>query len=421
MQTTRSFLHAASWGVMVALLAGVYPAWAIEMRPTLNPEQRTNGTQTLGALDSLRGRVAGHCGRVVNAKGKSLAAATWVGPDGYFITKASDVPRLESLRVEWGQGQSASIREVRRDTTLDLVLAQAVNPGPGIVPVQVEGAGASPTPEYGQWLVAPVKAGKELRIGVVSARRRAIKGDGAAIGIKMDPRPDKQSKGVRVESVAEDSPAEKAGLKAGDVLVQLDQEVLTSSEKVSEMIRKRQPGDEVEVSYLRDGKKGSLRVQLASRTKIRANWDGEDFANGGVSLRTDNYGQVLQHDLPLGADEMGGPLLDLDGRLIGINIARVDRVTTFALPRELFWPTVRLWLDADRHPPRAVRADPPPAQAPTPTPAAAAPPSVAIPVPAAETSPSPPAAQVAPTPAPKPPAPAPAPAPPGPAKAVPVE
>jgi S1-C subfamily serine protease len=31
---------------------------------------------------------------------------------------------------------------------------------------------------------------------------------------------------------------------------------------------------------------------------------------------------------------MGGPLLDLDGRAVGILIARADRVTTFAIPKD---------------------------------------------------------------------------------------
>jgi S1-C subfamily serine protease len=32
---------------------------------------------------------------------------------------------------------------------------------------------------------------------------------------------------------------------------------------------------------------------------------------------------------------MGGPLMDLKGLAIGVNIARSDRVTTFALPSSL--------------------------------------------------------------------------------------
>ena len=41
---------------------------------------------------------------------------------------------------------------------------------------------------------------------------------------------------------------------------------------------------------------------------------------------------------------------------MGINIARVDRVTTFALPVEAFWSETQQWIHADRHPPKAVPA-----------------------------------------------------------------
>ena len=37
---------------------------------------------------------------------------------------------------------------------------------------------------------------------------------------------------------------------------------------------------------------------------------------------------------------MGGPLLDLEGMALGVNIARSDRVTTFALPSELVLETI---------------------------------------------------------------------------------
>jgi serine protease Do len=43
---------------------------------------------------------------------------------------------------------------------------------------------------------------------------------------------------------------------------------------------------------------------------------------------------VIQHDI-LGSSRItGGPLLDLDGRCIGMNIARANRAESFAIPVE---------------------------------------------------------------------------------------
>ena len=41
---------------------------------------------------------------------------------------------------------------------------------------------------------------------------------------------------------------------------------------------------------------------------------------------------IIQHDVSLPPTAMGGAVLDLDGNALGINVARVDRVTTYAIP-----------------------------------------------------------------------------------------
>lgn len=320
-----------------------------ELRAPLQSSEMTNGQQTLTPLQSLKEQITPHTAILINAKGQPVATATWVGTEGYFITKASEVPRLEACTLRCKSTPQAKIREVRRDTNHDLVLAQAIGIK-GVSPVEFN---PSDKIAFGQWVTAPT-LGQDLKLGVISARRRAIKGYGAAIGIRMDDRATAPSKGVRIIGVAEDSPAATAGLRADDVMLELAGESVQEFRKVNEIISKRQPGEEIEVKFKREGKENRLHVRLASRTKIIANWDGEDFANGGISIRTDNFTQVLQHDLPLSPLDMGSPLLDLEGHVIGINIARVDRVTTFALPTEIFWPTVQEWLKADRNPPKAV-------------------------------------------------------------------
>jgi S1-C subfamily serine protease len=159
---------------------------------------------------------------------------------------------------------------------------------------------------------------------------------------------------VRIIGIASESPAEIAGLQENDVLLTIAGEVVAQYRRVHEIVNKRQPGEIIEVSYLRKDKEETCRVRLASRTKVLQNWEGEDFANGGISLRSDNFPEVLQHDIPLYPSDMGGPVATLEGKVVGINIARVDRVTTFALPVEAFWTEAQQWIKADRHPPKAV-------------------------------------------------------------------
>ncbi|MEN3941448.1 PDZ domain-containing protein [Prosthecobacter sp. SYSU 5D2] len=333
-----------------ALLAGTAPLQA-EWRAPLEDKELTNGDQTLAPLADLEGQVQKCTALLMDKKGKAVATATWVGKEGYFITKASEVPRLEECTLKRASAPEASIREIRRDTQHDLVLAQAIQVQ-GVTPVRFD---SSKELTFGQWLASPSLA-KDLKIGVVSAQRRTIKGFGAAIGIRMEDKVPGEAGGVRIIGVAEDSPAASAGLKTNDIMLELAGETVSEFRRVNEIISKRQPGEEIVVKFKRGNKEDQLHVRLASRTKVLANWDGEDFANGGISIRTDNFTEVLQHDVPLSPADMGGPLVDLNGRAVGINIARVDRVTTFALPGELFWPMVQKWIKADRNPPKAVPA-----------------------------------------------------------------
>lgn len=341
-------LAARRWVFGVCLL-WVVNVMAEPARPTLPVEERTNGRQTVAALEKVAPVTLACSARIESLLGRPVCEATIVGEDGYVLTKASEVPEMEKVRVKFADGRTAELREIRREVRFDLVLAQAV----GVTGLRAANFGGTRSLTHGQWLCSTAGEKLEPRIGIVSANRRRIPGLGAALGVRMDEKEPKDVKGVRIVSIASDSPAEAAGLLAEDVILAIADQGVDQFKDVHDIVSKRQPGEYVEVRYLREGKEASCRVRLASRTKVLQNWEGEDFANGGISLRTDNFPDVLQHDIPLAPADMGGPLAMLDGRIAGINIARVDRVTTFALPVEAFWTEVQQWINADRHPPKA--------------------------------------------------------------------
>jgi S1-C subfamily serine protease len=340
---------AAMWWVFGVCLLGAVNVIAEPARPTLPAEERTNGRQTVAALEKLASVSLACAARIESLLGRPVCEATIVGEDGYVLTKASEVPEIEKVRVKFANGRTSELREIRREVRFDLVLAQAV----GVTGLRAANFGGTRSLTHGQWLCSTAGEKLEPRIGIVSANRRRIPGLGAALGVRMDEKEPKDVKGVRIVSIATDSPAEAAGLLADDVIMAIADQGVDQFKDVHDIVSKRQPGEYVEVRYLREGKEASCRVRLASRTKVLQNWDGEDFANGGISLRTDNFPDVLQHDIPLAPADMGGPLATLEGRIAGINIARVDRVTTFALPVESFWTEVQQWINADRHPPKA--------------------------------------------------------------------
>ncbi|MFP4451488.1 MAG: trypsin-like peptidase domain-containing protein [Rhodosalinus sp.] len=69
--------------------------------------------------------------------------------------------------------------------------------------------------------------------------------------------------GAIVGSVEPGTPADRAGLAAGDVIVAVDGDPVEGSADLRQKIGLRRPGDEVEIAYLRDGARRTAQVALA--------------------------------------------------------------------------------------------------------------------------------------------------------------
>jgi S1-C subfamily serine protease len=70
-------------------------------------------------------------------------------------------------------------------------------------------------------------------------------------------------KGVRITGTSPGSPADHAGLKDGDVLVQWGQDKLESVYDLTDELKKANPGQKVTLGILRDGKRIDLEATLA--------------------------------------------------------------------------------------------------------------------------------------------------------------
>lgn len=71
--------------------------------------------------------------------------------------------------------------------------------------------------------------------------------------------------GVRLEGVGPGSPAEGAGMQAGDVVTRLAGRDIASLRDFSEILRSLSAGDEVDVVFVRDGVERTLRLRLVAR------------------------------------------------------------------------------------------------------------------------------------------------------------
>lgn len=71
--------------------------------------------------------------------------------------------------------------------------------------------------------------------------------------------------GVRFSDVREGSPAAKAGLKGGDILIEFDGKPIQNLYDYTYALRARKPGDTVKVKYLRQGQPAEVEVLLSER------------------------------------------------------------------------------------------------------------------------------------------------------------
>ncbi len=74
----------------------------------------------------------------------------------------------------------------------------------------------------------------------------------------------KVTKGVYVSQVEKNSPAAKAGIKEGDVIVKLNGTVVESAEELTSLVRNYTPGTKVKVTVNRAGKEITLDVTLGT-------------------------------------------------------------------------------------------------------------------------------------------------------------
>ena len=127
--------------------------------------------------------------------------------------------------------------------------------------------------------------------------------DRGYIGISLRPVDEVSAKSLKLEKVIgalvddilKDSPAEKAGIEPGDVILELDGKPVNSSNDLQSLVAQRRAGDKVNLKIWRDGKSITKSVTLKKRDddKMASNDEGvtgsantvEDNSNGTESFK----------------------------------------------------------------------------------------------------------------------------------------
>ena len=148
--------------------------------------------------------------------------------------------------------------------------------------------------------------------------------------------------GVLVQEVQNGGPADKAGLKPGDIITTVDGRGIKDGDDLVNEIASRRPGSSIRLGYIRDGQQQDTTVTVGDRDKVFAelnNPQPENNPEGGGGAGETKLGVVV-HDIPqtmaskihasgvLVDSVRTGSFADLNGMEPGLVITHVNRQPT---------------------------------------------------------------------------------------------
>lgn len=168
---------------------------------------------------------------------------------------------------------------------------------------------------------------------------RTIKGNKAVLGVMTE----KTDDGAKITNVTDESAADKAGLKEGDIITKFGAEKIEDADDLYKAVGKYKPEDKVTVAYKRDGKDATAEVSLQKNKdvqvygfggqnfKLSPNIGGYSFRYGkprmGVQVQDTEDGKgikVLDVNDESPADKAGLKEDDIITQVDGKNITSVD-------------------------------------------------------------------------------------------------
>ncbi len=260
----------------------------------------------------------------VMSDGRRVALGAIVTDEGHVLTKASELD--QPLRCQLFEGRIVDATLVAVNEQWDLALLRLE----GDREVTAVQWSESESPPVGSWLATTGLQTLPISIGVVSVAEREIERRRPALGVVLED----STRGPRVHRVLENSAAAQAGLRINDVVTHLDGEPMSDRDALIDAIRLRRPGGRVKLSVLRGDETLEIDAELGEWTQLvhgdRANF--QDNLGGQLSNRRSGFPSALQHDTVLRPNQCGGPLVGLDGSVVGLNIARASRIGSYAIP-----------------------------------------------------------------------------------------
>jgi serine protease Do len=267
---------------------------------------------------------------------KEVALGTVVARDGWVLTKHSELAKGKLVcRFKDGRRLEARLVGVEKKTDLAMLKVEATD----LKPIEWRD---SKEAAVGNWLASPGQGADPVAIGVVSVATRkpgpgqlpmaSPPANSGFLGIGLE----ESDHGAKITDVQAKSAADKAGLKVGDIVVLVGKKKIIDPETLINAIQRYKPGDSVALKIKRGGEVKEVTATLGRRPR-ELRFNRGEFQNrmgSALSKRRGGFPKILQHDTVIRPADCGGPVVDLDGKAVGINIARAGRTESYAIPSE---------------------------------------------------------------------------------------
>lgn len=296
---------------------------------SLSRDQFKSGATTLRAFEAVA-ETARDSVVKLKVNGGTVALGAVIDASGSVITKASEITQGGELTCEIAPDEESPAEVVAIDDENDVALVRVHTRS--LAPIRW----ARQVVGLGEWAITPGANGAVQAVGIISAPPRKIPPPRALIGVQLD----FSSSVARIGRVMPGLGAERAGLRADDVILSVNGDAVESGEALIAKLKSFREGQTVQLRIRREDETfdASIKLAVPKPEQLGSGPDRQERLNRlgtELSERAEGFHLALQHDTVLQPWQCGGPLLNLDGEAVGINIARAGRVASYALPASL--------------------------------------------------------------------------------------
>lgn len=273
--------------------------------------------------------------------GRPVVLGTIVDADGVVLSKRSDIltyrgDPLGKVTCRLFNGEKLLARVVADSHGDDVVLLQLPKRGLTCAPWS-----QNDEPRRGAIVIVPVPGKDVSETGVMSVDHSFFsKADAGRVQLTVAMR----EAGVTVTSSNKDLERYRRLIRGsicvGDVITQVDGKECPDLATYDAQTKNQTfiGGEFVRFAIRRNGVTSQVALPIEAEPPADS-ITSREYAD--VSLRLSGFPAVVSHDTIVARQHCGGPVVDLDGRVVAVNIARLHRFSTLAIPQTTIQRLVR--------------------------------------------------------------------------------